>query len=69
MFGLSRAARRAMKPKEAAALAKKAGNNLKQANTAFSTTAATASQTVCVNTAITSITYTYGGGATSAPVP
>ena len=30
--------------------------------------AATASQTVCVNTAITSITYTYGGGATSAQV-
>ncbi len=35
---------------------------------ALTSAAATASQTVCVNTAITSITYTYGGGATNATV-
>ena len=42
---------------------------LKESSTLVLTSAAaTASQTVCVNTAITSITYTYGGGATSAQV-
>ena len=42
---------------------------LKASSTLVLTSAAsTASQTVCVNSAITSITYTYGGGATSAQV-